>query len=1394
MADQDLWVALQHLNLGLERSPLKLSTEAKKTRDTAHQLSLIVKGLHPSQNPAGIKVMMPKIWKLEGRITSRINEDGSVQFFFKQEHQLLTVLDNGPWTYKDWLVVVDRWTRRNHPDYLRIIRFWVRILNLPDDSKDDRIINEIGGILGHVDEIHIQQPTADQAGEIWVRVPIDISGKLTFARYFHVDDSQEPILIRYIYDKLRRFCSSCGSLTHLATACPEHNVEADRLQLPAPDPTLADNLDMAHHQENRPRTPTEGADDTMGETVGSNLHMDVSETQQQSGSQASVPTQERGTKRKVEDLASEDEVSTTRRKIHEDINRIHKIDIMFLIETKNKDSYVQQLGNQLHFNHQVLVSPDGLSGGLAIFWKDTVKCDFLSHPTLNDTDIYVSEGPVMFCLTYVYGNPERQPRQLMWNMMETLAKAGLYQSKPRIVLGDFNEIKHNGEKQGGPLRPEWQFANFRRMLRVSGLHEIKTYGGEYTWIGNRSSGTIRSRLDRVVASAEWKDKFLRAFVQLLDRIGSDHRPLLLHTDTTKWRGIKLFRYDNRWRFNKDVQLAVQNTCNQSEQLQVLLNHLQPKVTPLMNQQLTKPVTEEEIFQALSKMNVDKAPGPDGLNAAERLKPWLQYLISEYQSAFIPGRLITDNVVITHELLHSLRIKRIKTTYMALKLDIAKAFDKVEWTYIEAILRRFGFADQWCQWVMKCLTSVSYSVLINGSPSKKIIPSRGLRQGDPLSPYLYLLCTEGLSSLLTHAMHIKKIHGFRASKNGPPISHMFFADDSLLFCQANEEECQQLLHLLKIYADASGQHVNFQKSAVLFGKNVSSGTQQQIKDITGISKVGGLGKYLGLPEAVGRNKCDTFAYIAQRVQHKLENWYSNLLSPAGKEVLIKSVATALPTYTMSCFLLPKCLLSKITGQIRKFWWSTSKDKHKVPWIAWNKLTTLKQYGGMGFKDLSQFNIALLAKQSWRMLQEPTSLLHRVLKAKYFPKSNLLEASLKSRPSHAWRSIFQGMQLLKQGFKWRVGDGNTIKVCSDPWLDNPPRPARVLSPHQSKTLTVSQLMNPSTPTWDEQKLQALIHPEDVQIIKRIHPRLTKAPDAPMWIYTKDVSENLTRRHIRVSQDFILCVEEAESIIHLFFHCRVAREIWELSPLHIHQDKLQNQNSILHIVQDMLSFKGKPPYNDHLFPFIGWRIWKSRNDLLFNNKRWLIPDIINQAISDFSLWQEANSLNTEQPLRLMAMKDKELTISSSTTHSNSSFFCYVDASWVDPNKKAGIGWILRDKYGKYLIKGSSSIEPTNTVIEAEAQALLEAVLQIKRLNYHQVTFCGDSTSLYRCLEEAGKQCHSPHSHMEIQSYLEDIMMLATMDFRFKFVGRNENSLADALAKQARIKESTYVISWIS
>ena len=632
---------------------------------------------------------------------------------------------------------------------------------------------------------------------------------------------------------------------------------------------------------------------------------------------------------------------------------------------------------------------------------------------------------------------------------------------------------------------------------------------------------------------------------------------------------------------------------------------------------------------------------------------------------------------------------------------------------------------------------------------------------------------------------------------------------------------------------------------MFGKSVSSDLQNQIKDIMGITKIGGLGKYLGLPETVDRNKCSTFGYLAQRVQQKLDNWYSNLLSPAGKEVLIKSVATALPTYAMSCFMLPKRLTTQITRHIRAFWWSTSKEKQKIPWTAWTTMTQLKQYGGMGFKDLQHFNVAFLAKQSWRMLKDPNSLLHKVLQAKYFSKTSLLDSTLGHRPSHAWRSILQGLQLLKQGLKWRVGDGKTIRVGQDLWLDNPPRPASTLSDHQSSQLMVSDLIMPHSSCWDEGKMGNLLVLHDVQLIKRIHLRHIRTPDMPTWIFTKDgqytvksgyhqlikqnlanvshqnhahglwqqiwkinappkikhfwwkilhnalpVADNIARRKIRIQRECSFCGEEVETVTHLLFQCRVAREVWEMAPLRFHPRQFHHHQSIFSIVQELLSSQNSPGSNAQLFPFIAWRIRKARNDLFFNNKRWAIPDMINQAVMDCSLWQKAFALNESQKPKNGVVSHTPNEISAP----NTKFYCYVDASWVDANSKAGIGWILLDNQGRSLLKGSSSIEPINSVLEAEAEALTTAVLQLKRLNYRYVIFCGDSSTIYRYLERVDKQNPSLPSNIEIQGYMADILSLAPQGSSFKYVRRDMNHVANVLAKEARTKESPYIISWNS
>lgn len=146
--------------------------------------------------------------------------------------------------------------------------------------------------------------------------------------------------------------------------------------------------------------------------------------------------------------------------------------------------------------------------------------------------------------------------------------------------------------------------------------------------------------------------------------------------------------------------------------------------------------------------------------------------------------MSDNVMVAFEALHTMTLLlKGKKGFMALKLDISKAYDCVEWDYLEAIMRKMGFADRWISLIMSCVRTVSYSILVNGSPQGHILPGRGLRQGDPLSPYLFLLCAEGLSSLIMAAKRDGRITGLSVAKEGARLSHLFFADDSVLFCCA-----------------------------------------------------------------------------------------------------------------------------------------------------------------------------------------------------------------------------------------------------------------------------------------------------------------------------------------------------------------------------------------------------------------------------------------------------------------------------------------------------------------------------------------------------------------------------------------------------------------------------------
>ncbi|KAL5555846.1 hypothetical protein UlMin_038082 [Ulmus minor] len=388
--------------------------------------------------------------------------------------------------------------------------------------------------------------------------------------------------------------------------------------------------------------------------------------------------------------------------------------------------------------------------------------------------------------------------------------------------------------------------------------------------------------------------------------------------------------------------------------------------------------------------------------ATKMRSVMDSIISEEQSAFIPGRLISDNAIIGFECLHALKRRRSKKKgFLALKLDMAKAYDRVEWSFI---------------W-----EKVGY-----------IRPSRGLRQGDPLSPYLFLLCTEGLSTLIHSSERSGQLHGMRCGTNGPTISHLFFADDSLLFVEATPASCYAIKEILSHYETASGQLVNYSKSAVCFGPSIREEDIGRMVAILGVEQVKCHEHYLGLPCISGKNKSNMFASIKDRVWNKLCGWKSKLLSVGGREILTKAIIQAIPTYSMNMFKLPISLIKELHRLCARFWWGRDISKQKIHWCTWEQLCVHKKNGGMGFRDLRLFNKAILAKQAWRIHTQPSSLVARVLQGFYFTNSSFLQVKKSNATSFVWRSILWGRELFLQGAHWKIGCGNDTYIYHDRWV--------------------------------------------------------------------------------------------------------------------------------------------------------------------------------------------------------------------------------------------------------------------------------------------------------------------------------------------------------------------------
>ena len=223
----------------------------------------------------------------------------------------------------------------------------------------------------------------------------------------------------------------------------------------------------------------------------------------------------------------------------------------------------------------------------------------------------------------------------------------------------------------------------------------------------------------------------------------------------------------------------------------------------------------------------------------------------------------------------------KGGFIAVKVDLQKAYDRVNWDFLKTVLTNFGFPDIFIKWVMECVTTTSLSVLVNGGKSNFFHPSRGLRQGDPLSPYLFILCQEILSRLIDREQAAGTVSGVKMNTGGPAFTNVMFADDIMLFSKAFNRDVFALNNCLEKYCSWSGQLINRSKSGIIFSKMVQLNKKMRLKNELQMKKVPDNAYYLGAPLFNSRSETKDFKFLQDKMEARLKGWRSKSLSWAGR---------------------------------------------------------------------------------------------------------------------------------------------------------------------------------------------------------------------------------------------------------------------------------------------------------------------------------------------------------------------------------------------------------------------------------------------------------------------------------------------------------------------------------
>ncbi|GAU41378.1 hypothetical protein TSUD_398150 [Trifolium subterraneum] len=581
--------------------------------------------------------------------------------------------------------------------------------------------------------------------------------------------------------------------------------------------------------------------------------------------------------------------------------------------------------------------------------------------------------------------------------------------------------------------------------------------------------------------------------------------------------------------------------------------------------------------------------------------------------------------------------------------------------------------------------------------------------------------------------------------------------------------------------------------------------------------------------VGRSKKTIFSYIKDRIWKRINSWRGRALSKAGKEIMIKSVLQAIPSYVMSMFILPASLIDDTEKMINAFWWrsgSTNNNNTKgIHWLAWERLACPKAYGGLGFRNFEAFNKAMVAKQVWNIVQNPNSLVAKLIKARYFSRSSLFEAPLGYNPSFAWRSRCQARQILSLGCRWRIGSGDNICVMHDPWLRGSanrwvpsPQPAGVYQ------LSVRDLLHENYKAWNIVKVRNLFSRDVAEKILETPLVSSIREDKVVWeeeingcysvksgyklamryligsdkyhvmgnwngIWKAQVPHKarhllwrlcrgclptrsrLLERRVECTLNCPVCDEEIEDELHIFFRCAVARDSWSAAGLSsvLHNVTYQQTNAM-----------------DRIFAVCGnessdtvgrvamllWCIWQNRNDKLCNDNVQMPRQIGRHA---FDAWNDWYSVHKLQCNNVSGTTEADLVRWEKPALNWVK--CNVDVAFVSGSGRTSMGLCFRDNSGHFMAGMTQWQQTVISSVEGETWALLLAMEEARHRGLDRVQFESDSKVLIDPIHMKRR------GNSEFLSIVHDILSLMSsfINFEVKFVRRQANLVSHTLARAA-------------